>query len=53
MAVMWDGRLVIVALMEAINSSETSVSVYLTTCSYIPEDSRLQTRRRKNLKSRL
>jgi hypothetical protein len=38
-------------LMEAMSSSETSVTIYQTTRCYIPEDGRLQTRRRENLKS--
>jgi hypothetical protein len=38
-------------MMEAIRTSETSVNIYLTTWQYIPEDSKLHTRRRQNLKS--
>jgi hypothetical protein len=37
--------------MEAVRTSETSVSTYLTTQQYIPEYYKLHTRRRKNLKS--
>jgi hypothetical protein len=29
-------------MMEAVRTSETSVSIYLTTRQYIPEDSKLQ-----------
>jgi hypothetical protein len=38
-------------MMEAVRTSETSVNIYLTTQQYIPEDSKLHTRRRENLKS--
>jgi hypothetical protein len=41
----------IALMMEAVRTSETSVSIYLTTRQYIPEDSKLHTRRRENLKS--
>jgi hypothetical protein len=41
----------IALMMEAVLSSETSVIIYLTTRQYIPEDSKLHTRRRENLKS--
>jgi hypothetical protein len=37
-------------MMEAVRASETSVNIYLTTRQYIPEDSKLHTRRRENLK---
>jgi hypothetical protein len=37
--------------MEAVRTSETSVNIYLTTRQYIPEDSKLDIRRRENLKS--
>jgi hypothetical protein len=36
--------------MEAVHTSETSVSIYLTTRQCIPEVSKLHTRRRENLK---
>jgi transposase-like protein len=39
--------------METISTSETSVNFYQTTRRNIPEDSHLNTRRRKNLKSHL
>jgi hypothetical protein len=39
--------------MEAVRTSETSVKIYLTTRQYIPEDSKLHTRRRENLKSQM
>jgi hypothetical protein len=38
-------------MMEEVNSSETSVSIYLTTRRYIPDDNHLHARRRENLKS--
>jgi hypothetical protein len=38
-------------VMEAVSSSETSFSCYLTTRRNIPEDSHIHTRRRENLKS--
>jgi hypothetical protein len=38
-------------MMEAASTSETSVNFYQTTRYNIPEDSRLHTRRCKNLKS--
>jgi hypothetical protein len=37
--------------MEAVRTSEMSVNFNLTTLRYIPEDSKLHTRRRENLKS--
>jgi hypothetical protein len=37
--------------MEALRTSETSVNTNLTTRRYIPEDSKLHTRCRENLKS--
>jgi hypothetical protein len=40
-------------MMETVSSSETSVNIYQTTRCSIPEDSRLHTRRRENLKSHL
>jgi hypothetical protein len=41
----------IVLMLEAANTSETSVNVYHTTRRNIPEDSHLHTRSRENLKS--
>jgi hypothetical protein len=38
-------------MMEAVSTSETSVNFNVTTRRYIPEGSKLHTRRRKNLKS--
>jgi hypothetical protein len=38
-------------MMEVVRTSETSVNNYLTTRQYIPEDSKLHSRRRENLKS--
>jgi hypothetical protein len=40
-------------MMEAENTSETSVNFYQTTRRYNPEDSNLHTHRRENLKSYL
>jgi hypothetical protein len=40
-------------MMEAVNTSETSVTFYKSTRRNVPEDSRLHTRRRENLKSHL
>jgi hypothetical protein len=37
--------------MEAVRSSETSVNFNVSTRRYIPQDSKLHTRRRENLKS--
>jgi hypothetical protein len=37
--------------MEAVHASETSVNFNVNTRRYIPEDSKLHTRRRENLKS--
>jgi hypothetical protein len=37
--------------MEAVRTSETSVNFNVTTRRYIPEDPKLHTRRRENLKS--
>jgi hypothetical protein len=43
---------IIIALMiEAVRTSETSVNFNVTTRRYIPEDSKLHTRRRENPKS--
>jgi hypothetical protein len=38
-------------MMEAACTPETLVNFYQTTQRYVPEDSRLHTRRRENLKS--
>jgi hypothetical protein len=38
--------------MEAVRTSETSINFNVTTRHYIPEDSKLHTRHRENLKSR-
>jgi hypothetical protein len=38
-------------MMEAVRTSETSVNLNVTTRRYIPEDCKLHTRRRENLKS--
>jgi hypothetical protein len=38
-------------MIEAVRTSETSVHFNVTTRRYIPEDSKLHTRRRENLKS--
>jgi hypothetical protein len=38
-------------MMEAVRTFETSVNIFLTTQQYIPEDSKLHTRRHENLKS--
>jgi len=40
-------------MMEAVRTSETSANFNLTTRRYIPEDSKLHTRRRENLKSHM
>jgi hypothetical protein len=39
--------------MDAVRTSEMSVNFNVTTRLYIPEDSKLHTRRRENLKSQL
>jgi hypothetical protein len=39
--------------MEAVRTSETSANFDVTTLCYIPEDSKLHTRRHENLKSHL
>jgi hypothetical protein len=44
---------IIALMMEAARTSETSVEIQLRTRQYIPEDSELHTRRRKNLKSHI
>jgi hypothetical protein len=41
----------IITAMEAVRASETPVNIYLTTQQCIPEDAKLHTRRRENLKS--
>jgi hypothetical protein len=51
MTVFWDSASLIVLMMEAADTSETSVNLYQTTWRNIPEDSRLHTCRRENLKS--
>jgi hypothetical protein len=51
MTVLWDLAM-IALMMEAVNTSETSVTFYETTLRYIPEDSHLDTLHRDNLKSR-
>jgi hypothetical protein len=38
-------------MMEAVRTSESSLIFNVTTRRYIPEDSKLHTRRRENLKS--
>jgi hypothetical protein len=43
--------LLIALMMEAVSTSEMSVSFYQTTRRNIPEDSHVHTRRRENLKS--
>jgi hypothetical protein len=43
----------IALMMEAVSTSETSVNFYQTILRNIPEDSRLHTRRRENLKSHI
>jgi hypothetical protein len=42
---------IIALIMEVVRNSETSVNFNVTTQRYIPEDSKLHTRRRENLKS--
>jgi hypothetical protein len=42
----------IALMMEAVRTSETSV-IYFTTWQHIPEDSKLHTRGRENLKSHM
>jgi hypothetical protein len=41
----------IALMMEAANTSETLLNLYLTTWRYSPKDSHLHTHRRENLKS--
>jgi hypothetical protein len=43
--------IIIVLLMEAVTTSETSVNFNVSTRRYIPEVSKLHTHRRENLKS--
>jgi hypothetical protein len=43
--------MMIVLMMEAERTSETSVDIQLSTRQYTPEDSELHSRRRENLKS--
>jgi hypothetical protein len=43
----------IAVMMEAVSTSETLVNFYQTSRRNNPEDSRLHTRRRENLKSQL
>jgi hypothetical protein len=45
--------LFIVVMMETILTPETSVNFNVTTQRYIPEDSKLHTRRHVNLKSQM
>jgi hypothetical protein len=45
--------IIIALMMEAVRNSETSVNFNVTTRRYISEDSKLHTRRRENLKSRI
>jgi hypothetical protein len=40
-------------MMAAVRASETPVNFNVTTRRYIPEDSKLHTRRRENLKSKV
>jgi hypothetical protein len=47
--VFWDVAL----MMEAVHTSETSINLNVTTRCNIPEDSKLHTRRRENLKSHM
>jgi hypothetical protein len=42
---------IIALITDAVCTTETSVNIYLTTRQYIPEDSKLHTRRRENMKS--
>jgi hypothetical protein len=44
-------ELLIALMMEAVRTSETSLNFNVTTRRYIPDDSKLQTRRRENLES--
>jgi hypothetical protein len=49
LGVFWD--VAVVLMMEAVRISATSVHFNATTRRYIPEDSKLHTRRRENLQS--
>jgi hypothetical protein len=49
--VLTDGHLQGALMMQAANTSETSVNFYQTTRRYNPEDSHFHTRSRENLKS--
>jgi hypothetical protein len=42
---------IIALVMEAVRTSETLVNFNMTTRRYIPEDSKVHTRRRENVKS--
>jgi hypothetical protein len=44
------GTTIVSLMMDVASSSETSLNLYQTTWRNIPENSRLRTRRRKNLK---
>jgi hypothetical protein len=46
-----DGLVIIALMMDAANTSETSVNFYQTTRRNIPEDCHLHTRRCENVKS--
>jgi hypothetical protein len=46
-------RAIIALMMEAAQTSETSVDIELRTRQYIPEDPELHTRHRENLKSHI
>jgi hypothetical protein len=48
--VFWDVAMMIVLIMEAVHTSESWVHFNMTIERYIPEDSKLHTRRRENLK---
>jgi hypothetical protein len=48
---MLTASIIIILMMEAVSTSETSVNFYQTTWRNIPEDSHLYTRRREILKS--
>jgi hypothetical protein len=43
----------IALMMEAVHTSESSINFNVTTRRYIPEDFKLNTRRRENLKSHI
>jgi hypothetical protein len=45
--------LIIALMMEAARTSETSVNFNVTTRRYIPEDTKLHTRRHENMKSHM